>query len=514
MKYPIGIQSFESLRREGYVYVDKTARMYDLTSMGKFYFLSRPRRFGKSLLLSTLEAYFEGKKDLFKGLALEKLEHEWTKYPILYLDLNTGEYDNIEGLDEILNINLIEWEQTYGSLEAEKSPGSRFMGVVKRAYEATGKQVVILVDEYDKPILSAINDEPLQEKFRRKLKSFYSVLKTQDRYIRFAFITGVSKFSHLSIFSDLNNLKDITLDKRYADICGISEMELHTYFEDSIKALADNKNITYDEACAKLKEMYDGYHFAPNSVGMYNPFSLLNALDQGQLGNYWYKTGTPTFLVQMLKDNDYNLNNLEKEIITEDMLGGVETLKDSPIPILYQTGYLTIKGYDERFDGYRLSFPNGEVEYGFLKNLLPYYVDLGDKSEKNLIVEFIRAVESGKPEIFLSRMKTFLDGSDYRVAGKSEIYFQSVTYLIFKLMGVYTQVEYATSDGRIDVVIQTKDYIYLIELKVDSTADKALAQIESKDYAKAFASDKRTLYKIGVCFSSETRSINDYKITC
>ncbi|MCD8290604.1 MAG: AAA family ATPase, partial [Prevotella sp.] len=290
MLYPIGIQFFEDLRTEGFVYVDKTARMYELTSTGKFYFLSRPRRFGKSLLLSTLKVYFEGRKDLFQGLAIEQLEHNWTQYPVLYLDLNSGEYNTLDNLEKELNAILAKWEMIYGSLETEDTLASRFKGIIERAYKKTSHKVVILVDEYDKPILNAIDNEKLQEQFRSKLKSIYSVLKTQGNYIRFAFLTGVSKFSHLSVFSDLNNLDDITLDKRYADICGISEKELHTYFNDSIKELAEENSMTYDEACAKLEKLYDGYHFAPNSPGLYNPFSLLNALNKKTFDNYWYRT--------------------------------------------------------------------------------------------------------------------------------------------------------------------------------------------------------------------------------
>ncbi len=512
MLYPIGEQDFERLIKVGYVYVDKTARMYELTSTGKCCFLSRPRRFGKSLLLSTMEAYFLGKRELFKGLAIEQLEHEWKKYPVLYLDLNSGEYDTLDNLEKELNVIVSKWEMIYGSLETEDTLASRFKGIIERAYEKTGEEVVILVDEYDKPILNAIDDEELQTKFRSKLKSIYSVLKTQSKYIRFAFLTGVSKFSHLSVFRDLNNLKDITLDKRYADICGISENELHTYFDDSIKELADANSMTIDEAYAELEKLYDGYHFAPNTVGMYNPFSLLNTLESKEFGKYWYRTGTPTFLVKMLQKKDYNLNDLQNETITAEMLGGVETLDDSPIPLLYQCGYLTITGYDKRFKKYHLGFPNLEVEQGFTHFLLPFYIRNKDKKASDVLDDFVCDVEEGRPERFLSSMKTLLDGNDYSIIGEFEKYFQNVMCLIFKLMGFYVDVEYKTANGRIDAVIKTKDYIYLMELKVDVPADKAFEQIETKDYAKVFAADERTLYKIGVSFSSETRSISEYKI--
>ncbi len=512
MLYPIGEQSFRRLRKVGYVYVDKTARMYELTSTSKCCFLSRPRRFGKSLLLSTMEAYFLGKRELFKGLAIEKFEKEWKQYPVLYLDLNSGEYNSVENLESNLNTIFAKWEGMYGSSETENTFEMRFKGIVERAYEKTGEEVVILVDEYDKPILTAIDNEELQEQFRSKLKSIYSVLKTQSDYIRFAFLTGVSKFSRLSVFSDLNNLEDITLDERYADICGISEKELHTYFNESIKELADKKNITYEEACEKLKKKYDGYHFAANSEGMYNPFSLLNALKARNLGDYWFVSGTPSFLVKMLKYSDYNFKELQNGTITANMLGQVETLKDSPVPMLYQCGYLTIKSYDERFDEYHLGFPNGEVETAFMDYLLPQYIGIGNKNTKSIIGNFVRNVEAGNAEGFMASLKNLLAIGKYAVAGELEIYFQNTMFLIFTLMGFYVDVEYMTSDGRIDVVVKTKDYIYVMELKVDVPAEKALEQIDSKEYMLAFADDGRKLYKIGVSFSSETRRISEYRV--
>ncbi len=512
MLYPIGIQGFETVITDGFVYVDKTAQMYNLISSGRYYFLSRPRRFGKSLLVSTLKAYFEGRKELFKGLAIEKLEKEWKQYPVLHLDLNTGKYDSVDNLERNLNSKLINWESIYGSSEESATLEARFENIVRHAYEKTKQKVVILVDEYDKPILNAIDDEKLQEQFRSTLKSIYSVLKTQSDYIRFAFLTGVSKFSRLSVFSDLNNLEDITLDERFADICGISEKELHTYFNDSIKELADKKNITYDEACEKLKKKYDGYHFAANSEGMYNPFSLLNALKARNLGDYWFVSGTPSFLVKMLKYSDYNFKGLQNDTITANMLGQVETLKDSPIPMLYQCGYLTIKSYDERFDEYHLGFPNGEVETAFMDYLLPQYIGIGNKNTKSIIGNFVRSVEAGDAEGFMASLKNLLARGKYAVAGELEIYFQNTMFLIFTLMGFYVDVEYMTSDGRVDVVVYTKDYIYVMELKVDVPAEKALEQIDSKEYMLAFADDGRKMYKIGVSFSSETRRISEYKV--
>ncbi len=512
MLYPIGEQDFERLRKVGYVYVDKTARMYELTSTSKCCFLSRPRRFGKSLLLSTMEAYFLGKRELFKGLAIEKLEKEWKKHPVLYMDLNSGKYNTLENLESNLNTIFAKWEMIYGSLDVEDTFESRFIGIIQRAYEKTDEEVVILVDEYDKPILNAIDNEELQEQFRSTLKSIYSVLKTQSKYIRFAFLTGVSKFSHLSVFSDLNNLRDITFNKRYADICGISEKELHTYFNDSIKELADKNDMTYDEACDKLKEKYDGYHFAPNTEGMYNPYSLLNAFADGELGDYWFESGTPTFLVKMLRTQDYDLRSLQLDRLPAKVLSQVDSLKSSAIPLLYQSGYLTIKSYDEDLRLYQLGFPNREVEEGFMQSLLPLYTSGDEAISASYLARFVEYVKAGNAEGFMSNLKAFLDGGKYALAGELEKYFQNTMFLIFRLVGFNVDVEYMTSDGRIDIVIQTKDYIYLMELKVDTPAEKAIEQIESKDYAKAFAADERKLYKIGVSFSSETRSISEFQI--
>ncbi len=510
MKYPIGIQTFESLREEGYVYVDKTEQIYKLASTGRYYFLSRPRRFGKSLLLSTMKAYFEGKRELFSGLAMERLEKDWTKYPVLHLDLNTGKYDREESLEYVIDDALTEWESLYGS--TGKTLDLRFKDVVRRAYEKTGQKVVILVDEYDKPLLMAINDKRLQEQFRATLKAFYSVLKTQDSYIRFAFLTGVTKFSKVSIFSDLNNLKDLTMTPLYGDICGISEKELHAYFEDSIKELAGANGMTYEQACAKLKEQYDGYHFARNTVGMYNPFSLLNVLSDNMFSDYWFQTGTPTSLLNWLLESDYDLNKLQTQNVTVDVLGEVETMDRTPITFFYQSGYLTIKGYDAEFDTYNLGFPNLEVEKGFISFIAPYYTKLGRVDSDFFVRDFVQDVRQGRPEDFLTRLQGMLDDSDYRIAGEFEKYFQNTLYVVFKMMGFYTQVERATSRGRIDVVVETRDYVYVMELKVDTPAEEALAQIEEKGYGVPFSADGRQLFKIGVCFSSKTRGISEWKI--
>ena len=512
MKFPIGIQNFESLRNDNYVYVDKTALIYKLADTGRYYFLSRPRRFGKSLLVSTLEAYFSGKKELFRGLAIENLEKDWEEYPILHLDLNTAKYDSADALLNVLNDVLSNWEATYGTSPTEVTPELRFKGIIRRAWERTGRRVVILVDEYDKPMLQAIGNEGLQEEYRNILKAFYSVLKTQDRYIRFALLTGVTKFGKVSVFSDLNNLDDISMDSRYIDICGITEAEIHKYFEESLHSLAESEGIGYEGVCEKLRLMYDGYHFRNGCVGIYNPFSLLNTLNKLEFGDYWFETGTPSFLVHLLKEADYDLNNLQKEQVSADVLNSIDSMSRNPIPVIYQSGYLTIKGYDERFKIYKLGFPNKEVEDGFIKYLTPMYTPIENNKTEFFVASFVDDVESGNPEGFMERLQSLFADTDYEITGKLEKYFQNSMYLVFKLLGFYAEVERRTSRGRIDIVIQTADYVYVMELKLDGTADDALRQIDERGYADPFMSDSRHLYKIGVNFSSATRGIEEWKI--
>ena len=511
MKYPIGIQNFEDLRRNGYKYVDKTNFVYKLADEGKYYFLSRPRRFGKSLFLSTLEAYFQGKKELFEGLAIYDLETEWKKYPIFHIDLNTANFREKDSLYNVLNDYLTGWEDKYGARDSEVTLPLRFKGVIARAAEKEGCGVVILIDEYDKPILQTLQALELQAEHRAQLKAFYSVLKTQDRYIKFAFLTGVTKFGKISVFSDLNNLMDISMDHRYISICGMTEKELLVNFKEGINELSETYGDTEEDTIAKLKARYDGYHFEEHTVGIYNPFSVLNTLSKLRYKDYWFETGTPTFLVELLKMHNYRLPDMTKERVSNDVINSVDSLSTNPIPVIYQSGYLTIKGYDERFKKYLLGFPNKEVEEGFLNFLLPQYTSAGSESPY-MVDEFVKDVEAGKAEQFIKRLTTFFASNSYQVAGNAELYFQNALYLVFKIMGFYTQVELPTSDGRMDVIIQTSDYIYIIECKLDGSAEDALQQIESKNYAAPFTMDKRTIIKLGINFSSKTRGIDSWKI--
>ena len=512
MKYPIGIQSFENIRTGGYVYVDKTALVYQLADRGKYYFLSRPRRFGKSLLLSTLEAYFLGKKELFEGLALEQLETEWKRYPVLHLDLNVDKYDTPNNLDQVLNEALAQWETIYGSNPNEVTLSLRFKGIIRRAFEQTGKQVVVLVDEYDKPLLSTIDRKELHDAYRDTLKGFFGVLKTQDPYIHFALLTGVSRFCHVSIFSDLNNLEDISMVPDYADICGISEQELHTYFEESICALASANSLSYEETCGKLREQYDGYHFYPNTTGIYNPFSLLSTFQNKSFQDYWFRTGTPTFLVKLLQKNDYELKELKGLYVDGSALQSVDEEYADPIPVLFQSGYLTISGYDSEM-GYRLDFPNREVERGFFNFLVPYYTSLLKSSVKGYLNKLTVAVRQGRPDDLLRTLQSMLSGKPYMLAGgDKEVHFQNTLYLIFVMLGYNVQVEQATSQGRMDITIQTPEYVYILELKLDRSAEEALQQIKDNQYARPFQTDSRKVFLIGANFSSETRTVEKWVV--
>ena len=511
-KYPIGIQSFENIRKEGYLYVDKTALIYQLVQTGKYYFLSRPRRFGKSLLLSTLQAYYEGKKELFEGLAMASLEKDWKTYPVLLLDLNARRYEDVHSLVAILNQHLESWEAVYGDEKKDRAPEERFAYLIEKICRETGQKVVVLIDEYDKPMLQAIHNKELQSSYRNILKAFYGVLKSKDAYLQFALLTGVTKFSKVSVFSDLNNIEDITLIRDFAGLCGISEEELYATLSMDIQELAEATGMSYEDTCRRLKEQYDGYHFAERTSGMYNPFSLLNVLKSKQFRNYWFETGTPTYLVELLKENHYPLEHLTYEQATADTLTGIDTVDSSPIPVLYQSGYLTIKDYDPEFETYTLGFPNKEVEEGFTRFLLPYYAHIRSGSSAFHIVNFVKEVRSGDIDGFMKRLQSFFSDTPYELVRDLELHYQNVLFIIFRLVGFYTQAEYHTSEGRVDLVIRTDQFIYVMEFKLDGTAEEALQQIEEKQYALPFASDSRRLFKVGVNFSNATRNIEKWLV--
>ena len=505
--YPVGIQNFESLRKDGYFYVDKTELMYRLVKTGRYYFLSRPRRFGKSLLISTLEAYFQGKKELFDGLAVYGLEKEWKRYPVIHLDLNAKKFDTEEDLIRLIDRQLLVYEALYGSVPTDKTVDDRFVSLIRNAATKTGERVVILVDEYDKPILQAIGNDSLQTEYRNTLKAFYGVLKSMDGYIRFALLTGVTKFGKVSVFSDLNNLEDISRNPDYSDFCGISEKELLDNFSEDIQELAGANGQTYEQACAQLKEDYDGYHFCPDSIGIYNPFSLLNTFKSRRYGSYWFETGTPTYLVELLKKNRCDLKETFGIEADDGMLDNI-FIDDNPVPVLYQSGYLTIVGHGSLPGTYRLGFPDLEVERNFVRYIFPFYANVDRVRSASEIKKFVLEIGSGDIDGFMERLRSFLADCPYELARDIELHYQNVLFIVFRLAGLYTEVEYRTSRGRIDLVLQTADYIYVMEFKLDGSAEDAIKQIEDRQYALPFSKDSRKVYTIGVNFSSQTRNID------
>ena len=510
-KLPIGIQTFEKLRRGDYLYVDKTDFVWKIASTSTPYFLSRPRRFGKSLLLSTFEAYFEGKRELFEGLAIAGLETEWKQYPVLHLDLNAEKYDSTRALTEILSRQLTQWELKYGKGVDEETLAGRFSGVIRRASEQAGCGVVVLVDEYDKPLLQALGDNALLDDYRKTLKAFYGVLKSSDRYLRFVFLTGVTKFAQVSVFSDLNQLNDISLDFAYATVCGITKEELLTTFIPELERQAVANDMTLEEAIETMTRKYDGYHFHPKGAGAFNPFSVLSSFNKLEFGSYWFQTGTPTFLVELLKRSDYDLRTL---------IDGIEAPASSfmeyrvdannPIPLIYQSGYLTIKDYDKRFGNYLLEFPNDEVRYGFLNFLVPFYTPMKDDDQGFYIGKFVYELEHGDYDSFLTRLQAFFADFPYELNDKTERHYQVVFYLVFKLMGQFTDAEVRSARGRADAVVKTPKYIYVFEFKLNGTAEQALRQIDDKGYLIPYQSDGRELVKIGVEFSAEQRNIGGW----
>lgn len=516
MRYPIGIQTFEQIITGGFSYVDKTALVYQLAHYAKNLFLSRPRRFGKSLLVSTLQAYFEGKKELFQGLAIEKLETEWETYPVIHIDLSSGKYYQLQNLHTNLHRILSEYERLYHIATPTSNPdvySSRLTNIISAAHQQTGKKVVVLIDEYDSPMHDSVKDENLQNQIRDIMRDFFSPLKQQDANLRFVFITGISKFSQLSIFSELNNLKILTMKNEYASICGFTEEELLANYQEDIQELADENELTYDEAVAELRYHYDGYHFSAKSPGIYNPFSIINALDDKEFNSYWFSSGTPTFLVELLQKKGYDMLQLD-DIWASDKRFDVPTEKISdPVPVLYQSGYLTIKEYDKRRRQYRLGFPNEEVRQGFSTSLFRYYSPDGMGNYDALCGAFYDCVvRDGDMSAFLPHLKTFYDKFPYTLINNNERHYQAVMYTIFALLGLEVTAEQPTSDGRIDMVLKTTDTIYVFELKYKKDATIALAQIKDKKYISAFADDKRKKVMVGINFSEDNRSIDDWKI--
>ena len=513
LKYPIGQQDFAGIIRDGWLYIDKTGLIYRLVNNDKYIFLSRPRRFGKSLLLSTIRYYFEGRKELFEDLQIMELEKHWKKHPVLHLELSGTMPGDPDSLKSVLDFQFREWEKRYDIENISKSLSQRFATIIREACIKTGERVVVLIDEYDNPLINTIHLKETYESNRELLKSVYSNLKSMDEFIRFAMLTGVSRFSNTTVFSGLNNLRDISFDNDYSTICGFTAEEIRRKMWDGVERLAGYEECSPEEAMVLLKDEYDGYHFSEIMADIYNPFSLLNCLASSRIDNYWIQSGVPEFLVRRLKETPISYQKLFSASGTSESLTASDAAFDSPVALFYQTGYLTIKGYDRKTRRFRLGIPNKEVDEGLFNYLLKGYYSYNVLDAEDRLKEMTACLEKGEPESFLERLKETLAGIPYHLHGKmTELDFERTLFVIFHIMGYHIHCELATSAGRIDLTVATGDYLYIIELKLDKSAEEALEQIERKAYALQWKNDGRKIFKIGVNFSSETRNIADWKI--
>ena len=519
MKYPIGIQSFDRIIEDGYVYVDKTELIYNLTHESSIYFLSRPRRFGKSLLVSTLKNYYLGRRELFRGLAMERLETEWAVHPVFHVDFNGAVFSNAGQLEAMLRDYVEGWERMYGLVpDKELGLGLRFRHVLRAAHEQTGRRAVVLIDEYDKPILDVLDvDTSLEDRHRNVLKAFYSVFKAADEHLQFVLLTGVTKFSQVSVFSGFNQPKDISMDGRYEALCGITQDEIDRYFPQPIADMAADYRCTPGEMKQRLKQQYDGYHFSKRLTDVYNPFSLLNALDSRSVDDYWFRSGTPTYLIRLLAHFNENINELTGKYYRPEEFVDYKADVERPLPMIFQSGYLTIKNYNFQFNTFLLDFPNNEVKNGFLTMLATSYL----KPQEEMgtwIRSVVMTLQEGDTDRLRTLFTSFLASIPYTMRRKEgeaerERYFQYTFYLIMRLVSVYTvYVEKAQSQGRVDCVVETPQYVYIFEFKLDGTAAEALQQIEDRGYAREYAADARQLYRVGVGFSSETGTVSDWAV--
>ena len=526
MKYPIGIQDFEKIITEGYAYIDKTALIHQMVTSGTIYFLSRPRRFGKSLLVSTLKNYFRGKKELFKGLAIEALEKKWAEYPVFHIDFNGENFSTPEALNEKIEKFLADNENIYGKNPNSKNTGDRFIDLLKAAHEKYGRRAVVLIDEYDKPILDVLDTgystlvegerRLLEDLHRDTLKGFYSVFKAADEHLQFVLLTGVTKFSQVSVFSGFNQPKDISMDKRYEALCGITETELYQYFHAPINEMAEEYDYTEEKMKQVLKKQYDGYHFSTRMTDIYNPFSILNALDSLRVADYWFASGTPTYLIRLLNHAQENLNELTGQYYDPSQFVDYKADVEKPLPMIYQSGYLTIKDFNMEMDTFLLDFPNNEVKKGFVTLVANNYLQSA-KDSGGWARNMVSALKTGDLELFRKLLTSFLADIPYSMRRKEtererERYFHYTFYLLMRMVSVYTiYTEKQQSEGRVDCIIEVPDYIYIFEFKLDGTANEALQQIEDKGYARPYLADDRKLYRIGVSFSSETGTVAEWK---
>ena len=512
-KYPVGIQTFEEIREKNYLYVDKTKYIVDFREKGmKYVFLSRPRRFGKSLFASTLQAYFEGRKELFEGLAIADYEKDWVKHPVFHFDLSGAKHMSIEQLERYLADMLEEQETIWGYKTHQVDANLRLKDLVKKAYEKTGEKAVVIIDEYDAPLLDVVHEKENLQPLRRIMQNFYSPLKMLDPYLEFTFITGITKFSQLSIFSELNNLDNISLFDQYSAICGISKTELITQMKPDIKAMGEALNMTYEECLAELTQFYDGYHFSKNSEDIFNPFSLVKALNARDIAPYWFGSGTPSFLLKLLDQYHVNLSTLEsQEAVLSSFDQSTEEMTDA-LPLLYQSGYLTIKKYEPMFQEYTLGIPNKEVRNGLLNSLIPHYVNPRRSDNNAFLLGFCKAVYRNDIEAALEHMRTYMATIPYDLENHSEKHYQTIFYLMFSFLNIYIRTEVKSAIGRADAVMHMPDTIYVFELKVDKSAEEALAQIDEKGYMLPYHAEGKRLVKIGISFDSTQRTISDWKI--
>lgn len=510
VKYPIGEQSFESLRKGGFLYVDKSRFIENIIQGSKYYFLGRPRRFGKSLFLSMLKCFFESKRELFSGLYADTMEWDWDTYPVLMLDLNIEKYKSRDALHEVVGNCLRQWEERYDVIPSSDSLSVRFSNVIRAAYEKTGRQVVILVDEYDKPLVNNLHDREQFEYYRDSLATIYSNFKSSADYIRLVFLTGVSRFGKLSVFSGLNNISDISFDNKFSAVCGITEDELLNSFSEGIKGISEDLGMTEEKVKAELKKRYDGYRFTPFGKDIYNPFSILQVMAKSFFRNYWIESGTPSLLVELLKKTHVDIDRVVNVKCELSDLSGLN-LDNINLPALfYQTGYLTIKDYDLDTELATLGLPNNEVKKGLFSYILPYYINIDNQSPRFYIVEFVNELREGKAESFMKRLQSMFSSVSYQMEMEREQNLHNALYILMVLVGLDVQTEMETSEGRIDLFVRTDRYYYIIELKLDGTAEEALSQIEDRRYDLPFAVDNREIIKIGVNFSSKTRTLEEW----
>lgn len=512
-KYPIGIQTFSEIRERNYLYIDKTQYLVDFIDKGyKYVFLSRPRRFGKSLFASMIHAYYEGRKDLFEGLAMGEYEKDWVKHPVLHFDMSGAKHMDKDMLERYLADMLTDQEAVFGYKSEKQDPNIRLKDLVVTANRLTGRKVALIIDEYDAPLLDVVHEELNLVALRRAMQNFYSPIKSLDPYLEFVFLTGITKFAQLSIFSELNNLFNISMYDKYSAICGISSEELHTQMLPDVERLAEHLHLSVDETFERLKRKYDGYHFSKNSEDVYNPFSLIKALASGDIGDYWFDSGTPTYIIKLLQKYNVGLRDLTGQD------AGVSDFDVSPenmttaLPLLYQSGYLTIKHYDPMIDLYTLGYPNEEVRTGMVRSLAANYLTPAEGTNSSFVIKFVKAVIADDMEQALTLMRAYLAGVSYRLSNKTERDVQTIFYLVFSLIGSFIKVEEESAHGRADVVITLPSVVYVMELKFDGSADAALRQIDEKGYLIPYTADGKRLVKVGVNYSSEERTITEWRI--